>query len=200
MLDGIREIGIFLVIAQAILYFVPGESYSKYVKVIVGVLLIALAVRPVLGLFKGQGSDLLSSGSEAMWDILQQKPEEAALENSSSGIYEGIEKELTKSLLEKVREQQPSGYQVTHVSLSGEGEEGMVSITLKKEEDLQEAGEERGQEGAIKIEKTEIPNITLQEEASFPEEEEQEKEQALSEHFAGVLNTEPDRIRIFLSE
>ena len=35
MLTMIKEIGVFVVIAQAILYFVPGEHYAKYVKVLV---------------------------------------------------------------------------------------------------------------------------------------------------------------------
>lgn len=50
MLEIIKEIGIFIVIAQAILYFVPGESYVKYVKVIIGIIMIARIVQPILSL------------------------------------------------------------------------------------------------------------------------------------------------------
>ncbi len=50
MLEIIKEIGIFIVIAQAVLYFVPGESYVKYVKVIIGIIMIAKIAQPVLAL------------------------------------------------------------------------------------------------------------------------------------------------------
>ncbi len=50
MLEIIKEIGIFIVIAQAILYFVPGESYVKYVKVIIGIIMIAKITQPILSL------------------------------------------------------------------------------------------------------------------------------------------------------
>ncbi len=50
MLEIIKEIGIFIVIAQAVLYFVPGESYVKYVKVIIGIIMIAKIAQPVFAL------------------------------------------------------------------------------------------------------------------------------------------------------
>ncbi len=33
MVQIIKEVGIFIVIAQAVLYFVPGESYVKSIEV-----------------------------------------------------------------------------------------------------------------------------------------------------------------------
>lgn len=50
MLEMIKEMGIFIVIAQAVLYFVPGESYVKYVKVIIGIIMIAKISQPVFAL------------------------------------------------------------------------------------------------------------------------------------------------------
>ena len=48
MIEMIKEIGIFIVIAQAVLYFVPSENYVKYVKVIVGILMIVKIAGPIL--------------------------------------------------------------------------------------------------------------------------------------------------------
>ena len=53
MLKVIKEIGIFIVIAQAILYLVPGENYVKYVKVIIGIIIIAQIARPFMELGAG---------------------------------------------------------------------------------------------------------------------------------------------------
>ena len=54
MLEIIKEMGIFIVIAQAVLYFVPGESYVKYVKVIIGIIMIAKIAQPVFSLTSEQ--------------------------------------------------------------------------------------------------------------------------------------------------
>ena len=40
MISAIRDICIFMIIAQTILYFVPGDSYMKYVRVLVGIMMI----------------------------------------------------------------------------------------------------------------------------------------------------------------
>ena len=40
MISAIKEICIFMIIAQAILFFVPGTSYGKYVRLLVGMMLI----------------------------------------------------------------------------------------------------------------------------------------------------------------
>ena len=48
MVQIIKEVGIFIVIAQAVLYFVPGESYVKYVKIIIGIIMIAQMAQPLL--------------------------------------------------------------------------------------------------------------------------------------------------------
>lgn len=50
MLVMIKEIGIFVVVAQAILYFVPQEAYAKYVKVLIGLMIIAKIVFPIFSL------------------------------------------------------------------------------------------------------------------------------------------------------
>ncbi len=54
MLAIVKEIGIFVVIAQAILYFVPKETYAKYVKVLIGIMIIAKITSPVFSLLSGE--------------------------------------------------------------------------------------------------------------------------------------------------
>ncbi len=56
MVDAVKEICIFMIIAQAILFFVPGSTYMKYVRVLVGIIMIIRIMEPVLGLFPGEGT------------------------------------------------------------------------------------------------------------------------------------------------
>lgn len=44
MMTLIVNIGIFIVISQLFMYFCPGEQYEKYIKVIVGLMIIIMLV------------------------------------------------------------------------------------------------------------------------------------------------------------
>ncbi len=70
MVEIIKEIGIFIVIAQAVLYFVPSENYVKYVKVIVGILMIVKIAGPILS-FEAEDvlTDIMESGNALAQEI-----------------------------------------------------------------------------------------------------------------------------------
>ncbi len=46
MLDSIREIGIFMIAAQAVVHFAPGKQYEKYIKSVAGIVILLLFLRP----------------------------------------------------------------------------------------------------------------------------------------------------------
>ncbi len=50
MLDAIREIGIFMIAAQAVVHFAPGRQYEKYIKSVSGIIILLLFLKPVLQL------------------------------------------------------------------------------------------------------------------------------------------------------
>ncbi len=50
MLDTIREIGIFMIAAQAVVHFAPGKQYEKYIKSVSGIIILLLFLKPVLQL------------------------------------------------------------------------------------------------------------------------------------------------------
>ena len=50
MLDAIREIGIFMIAAQAVVHFEPGRQYEKYIKSVSGIVMLLLFLKPVLQL------------------------------------------------------------------------------------------------------------------------------------------------------
>lgn len=54
MLTIVKEIGIFVVIAQATLIFVPKETYAKYVKVLIGIMVIAKLISPMFTLLSNE--------------------------------------------------------------------------------------------------------------------------------------------------
>lgn len=173
MLQVIREVGIFIVIAQAVLYFVPGESYVKYVKIIIGIIMIAKMAQPVLLLVNGQEWQRIL---EEMPDFQSFSGMEILETQEGAGrLEENVEKELLKRLNAEPAE----GYEIRSAGfLDTAGQEGlelMITVSDRREKD-----------SAIRIEK-----ITVGEAAP---EGGQEKE--LAEHYGQVLGIEPDRIRV----
>lgn len=47
LVETIQKIGIFLIAAQAIMHFAPGNAYTKYIKLIVGIMVLVLFLSPV---------------------------------------------------------------------------------------------------------------------------------------------------------
>ena len=50
----IGEAGIFLIFAQTVVHFRPKESYDKYLKLLLSVMLLLQLLQPVLGVFGGE--------------------------------------------------------------------------------------------------------------------------------------------------
>lgn len=66
MLAIVKEMGIFVVLAQAVLFFVPKETYAKYVKVLIGIMVIAKLISPLFTLFSNETwEEIVFSGYEA---------------------------------------------------------------------------------------------------------------------------------------
>ena len=61
MLQTIREIGIFMIVAQAIVHFAPGKQYEKYVKSISGVIVLLLFLKPFVEMAGGAMADAVRS-------------------------------------------------------------------------------------------------------------------------------------------
>lgn len=46
LVDVIKKIGIFMIAAQAVIHFAPGQKYEKYIKLIVGIIILVQFVMP----------------------------------------------------------------------------------------------------------------------------------------------------------
>lgn len=125
MLAVIKEIGIFIVIAQAILYFVPGENYVKYVKVLVGIMMIAKLISPVFSLFSGENFD------EKKWEevMLAENMEWVEMKTIKTENYETIYTEIEEELRDKLNRTPPEGYKVEKVLIE-ETQKEEYRITL----------------------------------------------------------------------
>ena len=69
--------GIFMICAQAIVHFRPQESYEKYLKLLVSVMVLIQLFLPLGSLFTGAGSQDAARELEAFRESLEQGMEEA---------------------------------------------------------------------------------------------------------------------------
>lgn len=59
LLSSIRQMGVFMICAQALIYFKPKGSYEKYLKLLVGAMILVQLLSPVAALLAGKGGQSL---------------------------------------------------------------------------------------------------------------------------------------------
>lgn len=214
MLESIRQIGIFMIVAQTVMHFAANGQYEKYMKIIAGVIVLLLFIRPFL------------SGSEeqvAKWqDEITRTMEQIEVQNGNFNhmAYEGssaeaavirqIEEEITRRLNEVSADH---GCRVvkTTIALTGQGGEFIGSGDLSGEyefdhvritvQDQQTDGEDmtaKDEEDRVQIGEitVKIGSGTDTELAAEGREETGENTQELRQLFAQTLGIAEDRVEV----
>ncbi len=143
LIEVIKRIGIFMIAAQALVHFAPGQKYEKYMKLIVGIVILFQFIKPVYALFNG--TDINWSD----WDSQKFLGEyEGTVMELAENVPEGIDhtdpvgktviKRLEEEIKSRLNEEIMGGdYQVSHVKVSMKtipvsGEDGMQQYELDK--------------------------------------------------------------------
>lgn len=190
MLDSIREIGLFMIAAQAVIHFAPGRQYEKYIKLISSVIILFLFIRPFISV---QGE--LEQGWQAgMEQIMQDYEAEDLWQETGRGAddmaVEQLEKEIKSTFNQAIAGEV---YCVSTVSL------------IFEESDSSWTG---GDESALQFEKVVVVMAPKEEGTITPvliedivigEERRQEKEETASKYqeiFAKILGIVPDGVEV----
>lgn len=137
MLSVIKEIGIFIVIAQAILYFVPGDTYVKYVKILIGIMMIAKMISPVFSLLSENGIEEIILQGEALLRELENTGEECV----ESSMYGEIYIEIGKEIENKLNQNPAEGYDVEQVKVMQEGDGHEILLYVTRQMGVMEKGQ-----------------------------------------------------------
>lgn len=184
MLQNIREIGIFMILAQAVVHFAPGKQYGKYIKSISGVIILLLFLKPFVQLAGGEWqppSDILDRVKEGA-----KLPEFSALQ-SERGVEDAVKRRM-------------EGEIETLLNLELAGDSCMVrQVELNLTEGAESSGEEpfftvevvigdrRSQGGEIVVEEISV---------GAGQEREEEAPEAYRQRFAEVLKMEKERVEV----
>ena len=80
LLNSIRQMGVFMICAQALLYFKPKGSYEKYMKLLVSAMILVQLLSPVAALLAGKGGASLEERIAYYTNSFEQGMGEGALE------------------------------------------------------------------------------------------------------------------------
>ncbi len=159
MVDAVKEVCIFMIIAQAILFFVPGSTYMKYVRVLVGIIMIIRIMEPVLGLFPGEGTQQEIRQAIAMLEnsIRSENPG-VEIQDQETEIYKNIEEEVLEKLNACDSSFRAVGVDIgetviIRVQSRKEEAPGMVEIAPVRLEGETEEKQDKRQEGFEKLKK-----------------------------------------------
>ncbi|MBP3603244.1 MAG: stage III sporulation protein AF [Lachnospiraceae bacterium] len=159
MLSIVKEVGIFVVIAQAILYFVPSENYAKYVKVLIGIMMVAKLISPIFSMLSGEGITEFDYRGEAFWESMEKTKIREMEGMTEEKIYENIRKEMK----EKLNNNPMDGYVVEDVYIE-ETKDGTGKITILVQNEGAEkkgVGEEVLRKHYQELLKTEYINLQI---------------------------------------
>lgn len=186
MIFAIKEICIFMLIAQAILFFVPGGAYIKYVRILAGILIILRITEPLLAWVAEGEIEKEIQGRMAQF-FGEAKREEPAwiIEDESMGIYNSIEEELKKRLAVCSND-----YQIREVEL--DEEEGRVVVTVA----LQEQEEKEKVRGEIRVPPVILGDTQAGRKEPAEKEETDEELLCLKEQYGSCIGVDPERIVI----
>ncbi|MDE5939349.1 MAG: stage III sporulation protein AF [Lachnospiraceae bacterium] len=187
MIDAVREIGIFMIAAQAAIHFAPGKQYERYIKSVSGMIILLLFLKPVLQL------------AGDVWEepqILLEKWEEFTdMLDFSEGVQtEGVTGEVVSRMAAEIKERlnrelQEDTYFVSRVSVRFTRERDAETETLLPEVEIWMKGRaEEEESGRIGIEEIVIgqPQELVQD-MSFSD---------YRTRFAALLGMEEERVEV----
>ncbi len=138
LFQAICKVGIFLICAQAIVHFRPREAYEKYLKLLVGIMILLQLFLPIGSFLLGSGMGRVADRLEAFRQGLEEEMGLAAEEADRA------EETLERMTLEEVRRRMEE------------------QAALEAEQGTQGSGGEEGaSEGEISVEVGPIDSILV---------------------------------------
>ncbi len=215
MLENIRRIGIFMIVAQTMIHFAAGKQYEKYMKIIAGAIVLLQFISPFVT-STAQITAKWQEEIEKMTDQAKRLDKEWQLESyvtdyAKTEALRQIEEEVKSRLNEVTADRE---YYVSDVSINLEGngekigfgaEAGQsgwefrsVRIALRERADIENGIQDENRANGILIEKITIGGAK-ESEAEYEERKDQIHDTIIEEYrhlFAQTLGIAIDRVEV----
>lgn len=192
MLDTLREIGIFMIAAQAVIHFAPGKQYEKYIKSVAGIIVLLLFLNPFLQLSGAEwkGRDAILKKLEEvtdMPDFSEGEQDMAKEQGAGKTVVSRMEAEV-KDILN--RELNGDDFRVKRVSFRFAGDTAHDSeLRLSQIEIGMVRASEAGEERTIGVDRIVIGSTADEEDKAFAQ---------YRSRFAALLGIEEERVEVRL--
>lgn len=99
MLENIRQIGIFMIIAQTVMHFAAGKQYEKYMKIITGVIVLLLFIGP----FVSDSENIMAKWQDETTRMMEQIEERSMAGYQMSYVTDSVQAALLQQTEEEVK-------------------------------------------------------------------------------------------------
>lgn len=191
LFQTIRQIGIFMICAQAILHFKPSVKYEKYLKLLISVMVLVQLLLPFLKVFSWEEEDLFYTRMETIREEMEK--EMAELEIESTIYEESVLRETEEEIKSKVNLiASKNELIVCYLQFDVANAKGKMVVYVKEEEKVQETD--------IHIDRISIGSDSLFMEKPEEKTGKNDKLQALSEDIHRELGIDEQRIEVLWYE
>lgn len=221
LVDLIKRIGIFMIAAQAVIHFAPAQKYEKYMKLIVGILILLQFLMPVYRIFTGMEWDWgkISSDMESVFDMQETEggiaEEITGTDFLADTVLGNMENEIKSKLNHAISGQNYSvaGVKISMRTWGDRDADGVlqyeiesVRVVVRQTHVIDAAAEQNAPDEIEKVEKIQIEKIAIGADAAAEVGEEGEtdigsrkkKEEELRDIFCGILGMEEERMEVIL--
>jgi hypothetical protein len=129
----VKQIGIFMICAQAILHFKPSAKYEKYIKLLISVMVLVQLLVPAIDFLAGNNSEFFFERMEEIQGDIEREMEQLQIENAinEKNILNETKKEI-QSRLDALWENQ--GLKVAYIQFNEKETESRLIVYVQKEE------------------------------------------------------------------
>lgn len=127
LVELIGRIGIFMIAAQAVIHFTPEQKYEKYIKLLVGMIILLQFVMPLHDIMSGAETDWSMKLAD-MEKIFEMESADAEIAGSSSvteSVINSLENEIKSRLNNEISEED---YVVSNVRISMKASDGSGEV------------------------------------------------------------------------
>lgn len=133
LLQIIKQTGIFMVCAQMILHFKPAECYEKYIRLLIGIMVLAQLIAAASALFGKEGEAMLNGRVDYYKALLAESMEGADMEKAEA-LLEKMTMEEVQARINQIREEQSAALQQDGAEKQQDGAEKQQDVEQPVEE------------------------------------------------------------------
>lgn len=128
LFQTICRVGIFMICAQAVIHFRPRESYEKYLKLLVSIMVLIQLFLPVGSFLLGGSAEEMLAGLEEFRGALEQEMETAAREAEAADAM--LEEMTLEEVRRRVEEQRQAAGTEEESAGEDEAENAEINVVI----------------------------------------------------------------------